>query len=88
MDLAGMFPQQGGEVAGRLRPAEKISLDLVTFVVAQKAQLLGGLDPFRHDAESQAVRHGDDGPRDRRVVAVGREVAVPPTVSRYGYGLL
>src|SRR6185436_19298825 len=63
-----------GYVARGPRLAEIVSLDLVAFEIAKESQLLLGFHPFRHYAEPQAVRHGDDGPCDRCVVAVPRQV--------------
>jgi hypothetical protein len=55
--------------------AEEVALHQVAAVLLEQHQLLVGLDPFGHHRHLQAVGHGDDGARDRRVFRVLRQAA-------------
>src|SRR2546426_8009649 len=49
-------------------------LHLVAALLLEAVFLLHRLDPFAHDPQPQAVRHGDDGGNDRGVRRIAREV--------------
>src|SRR5258706_694623 len=67
--------QQIGRLFHRQRPAEQEALDLVAFVFAQEAQLLGGFHAFCNHAQIHAVAELDHGARNGRIVRVGADVA-------------
>src|SRR5437016_2358071 len=63
------FPlfQQIGERLGRCRLGEEITLAFVAVVLAQEGELLRGLHAFGEHTQAEAVAHGDDRLRKRRV---------------------
>src|SRR5713226_9885340 len=68
------FLMQSCQFDRRQRPRKVIPLDLVTAVRAQEFQLLLGFDAFGNNLLLQAMRHTDDGDRNRSVIRIGGDV--------------
>ena len=56
------------------RPAEKVSLHLVTAALTEKVDLFAGLHAFGEDIHAQALGHGNHRFDDGRVVGAARHV--------------